>query len=228
MNKSICIILARGGSKRIPKKNIKIFHGKPIIEYSINAALKSGLFDEVMVSTDDYEISKIALNCGASVPFFRSQKNSDDYSTSYDVIEEVLNKYENRFNYVCCLYACAPFVNANKLIAAYNKLIELELNCVFPIMEFGYPIQRALTCDDHLVSFSNPEYTLSRSQDLDKQYHDAGQFYFLRVDHLLLEKKLITSKSGFLLLDEIEGQDIDNYVDWKLAEIKYEILQGIK
>mgnify|MGYP006089873943 CR=1 FL=1 len=228
MNKSICIILARGGSKRIPKKNIKLFHGKPIIEYSIIAAKKSGLFNEIIVSTDDKEIAEIASKCGASVPFLRSKKNSDDYSTTYDVVEEVLNKYEDNYEYVCCLYACAPFVNENKLINAFDKLIKFNLDCVFPIMEFNFPIQRALKCNGNIVSFCNPEYSLVRSQDLDKSFHDAGQFYFLKTEQLLSEKKIITSNSGYLLVDGMEGQDIDNFIDWKLAEIKYEILQSIK
>ena len=226
MNRAICIIPARGGSKRIPKKNIKRFSGKPIIEYSIIAAKESGLFKEVIVSTDDNEIADIAIRLGASVPFFRSIKNSDDHSTTYDVIEEVLNKVEDNYDYVCCLYPCAPFVDSKKLIESFDKLVKRNLNCVFPIMEFNFPVQRALQCSGDIVSFVNPEYSLARSQDLGKTFHDAGQFYFLRKDQLFLQKKLITSNSGFLIVDEMEGQDIDNFVDWKLAEMKYEILQS--
>ena len=156
MSKSICIILARGGSKRIPKKNIKIFHGRPIIEYSIEAARKSALFDEIMVSTDDSEISKIALKCGASVPFLRSKKNSDDFSTTFDVLEEVLLQYKNDFEYACCLYACAPFISGQKLINAFNKIKKFNFDCVFPIIKYSFPIQRALRCNGINIEFLYP------------------------------------------------------------------------
>ena len=225
MNKSICIILARGGSKRIPKKNIKPFFGKPIIEYSIMAAKESDLFEEVIVSTDDKEIADISKKCGASVPFYRSKKNSDDFSTTYDVIKEVLSNLKIEYEYVCCLYACAPFITGKKLRHAYEKLLKLNLDCVFPIIEYSFPIQRALKCDNDKVSFCYLENSLTRSQDLEKTYHDAGQFYFLKTKKCMLQEKIITNNSGYIVINEMEGQDIDNITDWKLAELKYEILQ---
>ena len=144
---NLCIIPARGGSKRIPKKNIKKFLGKPIITYSIKTAIDSKLFDEVMVSTDDVEIAEIAIQHGAKVPFMRSAKNSDDFATTFDVIEEVINYYKNdniEFNYVCCLYSCAPFVTIDTLSIAYNKLIDKEFDTVLPVVPYSSPIKRAL------------------------------------------------------------------------------------
>lgn len=229
---NLCVIPARAGSKRIPKKNIKDFLGKPIIAYSIEAALKSDLFDEVMVSTDDPKIKKIAIKYGAKVPFIRSKKNSDDYASTYDVLEEVLNQYKKnqiKFDYICCLYACAPFVTSIKLIEGLNVLKSNNFDTVFPVMSFGFPIQRALIKDKkNKVSFMNPEYSLTRSQDLEESYHDTGQFYWLNSSVLLSNKKLISNNSGCIIISEIEGQDIDNPSDWHLAEIKYEILQNTK
>jgi|TARA_X000000950_G_scaffold45778_1_gene52143 pseudaminic acid cytidylyltransferase len=230
--RKICIIPARGGSKRISKKNIKLFLGKEIIAYSIQSALNSKLFDEVIVSTDDSEIKKIAENYGANVPFMRSNKNSDDFSNTYDVIEEVLVEYKKlnkEFNFVCCLYACAPFVTSDKLKEGYNVLKQNSFDTVFPVMSFSFPIQRALKKDsNNKVSFVNPEYSLTRSQDLPLRYHDAGQFYWLNSEKLMISKKLISRNSGCIEISELEGQDIDNPSDWHLAEIKYEILQNIK
>ena len=228
---NICIIPARGGSKRIPRKNIKLFLGKEIIAYSIEAALKSNLFDEVMVSTDDQEIKKVAISYGAKVPFMRSKKNSDDFATTYDVIEEVLLSYKNiglSFDYGCCIYSCAPFVTNKKLSESYKVLKNNKFDTVFPIINFGFPIQRALKKTGKVkVSFVNPEHSLTRSQDLEKMYHDAGQFYWFDCEKCLYNKELIGNNSGSIIISEIEGQDIDNLVDWKLAEIKYETLQKL-
>ena len=153
---NICIIPARGGSKRIPRKNIKEFSGKPIIAYSIEAAINSGLFDEVMVSTDDIEIAKIAIQYGASVPFMRSDKTANDFATTFDVIQEVLQEYEllnKKFDFTCCIYACAPFVTDEKLIDSFQVLQENKFDSVFPIMPYGFPIQRALKKEEDKVSF---------------------------------------------------------------------------
>jgi pseudaminic acid cytidylyltransferase len=223
---NLCIIPARGGSKRIPRKNIKDFLGKPIIDYSILAALDSGLFDEVMVSTDDDEIAEIALNQGAKVPFLRSTETSNDYATTYQVLEEVLLEYEkigSLFDYVCCIYPCAPFVNGEKLKLAFVTMIKSEFDSLFPTVGFGFPIQRALRLDNQKISFFYPEYALSRSQDLEKSYHDAGQFYWAKVSPLLDQKSLITNNTGSIILSELEVQDIDNETDWKLAEFKYKM-----
>ena len=152
---NICIIPARGGSKRIPRKNIKEFLGKPIIAYSIKAAIDSGLFDEVMVSTDNLEIADIAKKYGAKVPFMRSAKNSDDFATTFDVIEEVIQSYRSQnkdFENICCVYSCAPFVTSKILLKAYNQLIEKKFDSVFPIISYSFPIQRALKVDQGKVS----------------------------------------------------------------------------
>lgn len=228
---NLCIIPARGGSKRIPRKNIKTFCGKPIIAYSIEAAIKSNLFDEVMVSTDDDEIAELALKYGASVPFLRSEKTANDFATTFDVIKEVLENFKSRkelFDYTCCIYACAPFVSEDNLKLSFNQLIEKRFDTVLPIIPFGYPIQRSLKIKDNNISFIYPEYSLTRSQDLKKIYHDAGQFYWLNTKICLEKKHLITDNSGSIILSELEGQDIDNDIDWKLAELKYKLLQGHK
>jgi pseudaminic acid cytidylyltransferase len=222
----IAIIPARSGSKRIPSKNIKHFLGKPIISYSIEAALNSGLFDEVMVSTDDDQIAIIAKQYGANVPFFRSEKNSNDFATTFDVIEEVILKYKELdivFDFICCIYASAPFVTEKKLTDSFHILNQNNFDSVFPIMPFGFPIQRALRQEENKVSFFYPEFSLSRSQDLEKSYHDAGQFYWMNTEICLNNKSIVTNNTGSMILTELEGQDIDNETDWQIAELKYKL-----
>ncbi|WP_026838084.1 pseudaminic acid cytidylyltransferase [Gillisia sp. JM1] len=229
--KKLAIIPARGGSKRIPRKNIKHFLGKPIIAYSIEAALSSGLFDEVMVSTDDDEIAVIAEKYGASVPFYRSKKNSDDYATTVDVIDEVISEFKNsgkEFEYTCCIYPCAPLISKIKLEESFQKLVSFNLDCVFPIVRFGFPIQRAVKVDNNnLIKMFQPEFMQTRSQDLETSYHDVGQFYFFKTYEISKNKKLWTENTGFIELAEIESQDIDNLVDWNLAELKYKLINNI-
>ena len=223
---NICVIPARGGSKRIPKKNIKEFLGKPIITYSIQAALDSGLFDEVMVSTDDLEIAEIAKNFGAKVPFIRSVKNSDDFATTFDVIEEVIQVYKSQgkeFENICCIYSCAPFVNSEILLKAYNQLIRNKFDTVFPIIAYSFPIQRALRIDNSKVSMILEENLNVRSQDLEDSFHDAGQFYWCNSKKLLQNKKILTKNTGGVEISELEAQDIDNEIDWKLAELKFQL-----
>ena len=223
---NICIIPARGGSKRIPRKNIKEFLGKPIIAYSIQAALDSGLFDEVMVSTDDLEIADIAKKYGAKVPFMRSAKNSDDFATTFDVIKEVINYYKDQsieFDNLCCLYSCAPFVNPKVLLRAYNQLTKKNFDTVFPIIPFSFPIQRALRVNQGKVSMILEANLNIRSQDLEKSFHDSGQFYWCNTKQLLISKKLITSNSGGIEISELDAQDIDTNMDWDLAELKYQL-----
>ena len=229
---SLAIIPARGGSKRIPKKNIKPFLGKPIIAYSIEVALKSKLFDEVMVSTDDEEIAKIALEYGAKVPFFRSKKNADDYATTADVIKEVLEYYKKagkNYDKACCIYPTAPLLTEFHLTEAFKLLNENQFNTVFSILPYGYPVDRSLVLNDSngLVVMKYPEHLHSRSQDLERRYHDAGQFYWFSIEHFENSNLLFTKNSGALVLSEMEAQDIDNDVDWKLAELKYRINHGI-
>ena len=229
---NLAIIPARGGSKRIPRKNIKLFLGKPIIAYSIEAAINSGLFNEVMVSTDDAEIAEIAIKYGAKVPFMRSDKMSNDFATTFDVVEEVVNSYKEKqieFENVCCIYPCAPFVNELRLKEAYDLFVKEHFDAVFPVMQFGFPIQRALQMDDFgKISFFYPENALTRSQDLLPSFHDAGQFYWMNVASCMEQQKIITDNTGSIVITELEGQDIDNEVDWKLAELKYELIQSTK
>jgi pseudaminic acid cytidylyltransferase len=228
-SKKIAIITARGGSKRIPRKNIKKFLGVPIIKYSIDSALESGCFDEVMVSTDDQDIADIARSLGAQVPFFRSPKNSDDYSTTCDVLEEVILAYRAKgidFKYLCCIYPTAPFINPEKLKSSMKILIESGADCVLPVVRFSYPIQRALKMEDGKVIMFWPDNYYARSQDLIPAYHDCGQFYCMRTESMLIQKKLFADYTIPIETSELEVQDIDNEEDWKLAEIKYSILNG--
>jgi pseudaminic acid cytidylyltransferase len=227
MNKCLAIITARGGSKRIPRKNIKYFLGIPIIQYSIEAALQAGCFTEVMVSTDDREIADIALSLGAKVPFIRSAETSNDFATTADVITEVLNEYNSRgeiFDYCCCIYPTAPFVTAEKLKDSFDKLHTSGAESVVPVVRFGFPILRSFKIEDGLVKMNWPEYINARSQDLPPAFHDCGQFYFLRVTPFLQNKKLFTSFTLPIEMPESEVQDIDNEEDWKVAEIKYTFL----
>ncbi len=224
---NLAIIPARGGSKRIPRKNIKPFLGKPIITYSIEAALKSNLFDEVMVSTDDDEIAKIAEQYGAKVPFLRSNDNANDFAVLADVIEEVVENYskENReFNHICCILPTAPFVTSSKILEAYKKLTKGEFDSVFPVLEFSFPIQRSLKIEEDKVTMVWSEHLNSRSQDLESRYHDSGQFYWLKSSSFVEDKKLFTANSGAIVISELQAQDIDTETDWKLAEIKYKLM----
>jgi pseudaminic acid cytidylyltransferase len=230
--KNLAIIPARGGSRRIPRKNIKDFLGKPIIAYSIEAALNSDLFDEVMVSTDDKEIADIAQKRGANIPFMRSTNNSDDFSTTVDVLLEVIEKYEilgKYFTYACCIYPTAPFVTEKNLKLGFEKLETESRSSVFPIVPFTYPIWRGLRNNmGGEVNLVWPEYLNSRSQDLEEVFHDAGQWYWFKVDALKKYKKLFTDNTASIVLNPLEVQDIDNFNDWKLAELKYGYLQSLK
>ncbi|HAS40587.1 MAG TPA: pseudaminic acid cytidylyltransferase [Microscillaceae bacterium] len=227
--KTLAIITARGGSKRIPRKNIKDFLGMPIIAYSINAAIKSNLFSEVMVSTDDEEIAEIATKYGAKVPFVRSDQNSDDFASTTDVLIEVLEKYQaqnTQFDLACCLYPTAPFVTPDKLTKAYERIVNKNFDSIFPVVHFSYPIQRALKINQNgLMAMFQPENLTKRSQDLEPAYHDAGQFYFFKVAPFLEKKKLWTDNSSVLIVPETEVQDIDTPQDWELAEIKFQWLK---
>lgn len=219
----LCIITARGGSKRIPRKNIKDFLGKPIIAYSISAALEAGIFDEVMVSTDDSEIADVSRKYGAKIPFMRSEFASSDYASTRDVLLEVLNEYEKlgkTFEYFSCIYPTAPFVTPEKLKNAFSLLKDSNADEITPVIQFSYPPQRAFVVRDGGLVYQYPEYESSRSQDLEPIYQDCGQFYFYRTDiyHRLAKG---TGKRLPLIMPEEETQDIDNFSDWAIAEIKY-------
>lgn len=224
--KNIAIITARGGSKRIPKKNIKEFCGKPIIAYSVTVALKSGIFDEVMVSTDSEEIAEIAKVYGASIPFLRSERTSNDYATTSDVIKEVLSQYKQngrQFDAFCCIYPTAPFITAERLREAADKLKGQNVFSVMPVVKFSFPPQRGFVIESDVLTMPYPQYKNVRSQDIQPMYHDAGQFYFVKTESFLRENSVVTSKSLPIVLDEYEVQDIDTLEDWEMAEIKYKI-----
>lgn len=224
----LAIIPARGGSKRIPRKNIKPFLGKPMIAYAIENALKSGLFDEVMVSTDDEEIATISKDFGAKVPFMRSIQNSNDFAGTFEVIEEVVKEYLNRglvFEEICCIYPCTPLLQVEDLSIAFHKLIQGAYSSVYPVVSYSTPIQRALTISDEKLEYVNPEHRFTRSQDLEKNHFDPGQFYWMKTDAVIQQKSIFTNNTGYIILDELFVQDIDNETDWKLAELKYKLLK---
>jgi pseudaminic acid cytidylyltransferase len=225
--KCIAIIPARSGSKRIPGKNIKSFLGKPIIAYSIEAALASNLFDEVMVSTDDEGIALIAAAYGAKVPFKRSSGTSGDHATTMDVIYEVLDRYAEAgiiFKFACCIYATSPLTQIIHLQDGFKKLDKNGFACVFPVTAFGYPVWRGLVTDDNGTSkMLWPEHINTRSQDLTKVYHDAGQWYWF--DTTQIRNWEWPNQSGTIVLPEDQVQDIDTLTDWRLAEIKYKLAE---
>lgn len=218
--KNLAIIPARGGSKRIPRKNIKEFLGKPIIAYSIEAALNSKLFDEVMVSTEDEEIAFIAQNYGAKVPFLRSKENADDYATIKEVAIEVLNQYKNSnciFENICIILPAAPLIYPDLLIESYKILSSTNFNIINPIVKYSYPIQRAFVLENNEIRLMNSMYLKARSQDLQPTYHDAGMFYWRKIVSLYQKEK----RYGFVV-NEMDCQDIDSEEDWLVAEFKYQ------
>jgi len=225
--KALCIIPARGGSKRIPRKNVRLFAGRPIIAYPIDAALQSGCFDEVMVSTDDAEIATVARDCGAVVPFVRSAENSTDYAGSNDVFAEVLQRYAaagRKFEFACGIYPTAALLTPARLREGLERLQSDEtLTTVLPVQRFSFPIQRAVALRNGRVTMFQPEHFKSRSQDLEPAFHDAGQWYWLRVEAFLRTRELMGPNCAALVLSEREAQDIDNEEDWVAAEMKYQL-----
>lgn len=224
--KNLAIIPARGGSKRIPRKNVKPFLGKPMLAYSIEAALSTGLFDEVMVSTDDEEIAEVASQYGAKVPFMRTPATANDYATLADVMKEVLTEYKNRgqeFDNSCLILATCPMLQSQDISSAYNRLTSSDFTMVYPVVLFSYPIWRCLDlAEDGSMRRHWPEFENSRSQDLPKQYHDTGTFYWYKNAEWLAGNV----KIGGIEVDETTIQDIDTETDWKLAEMKYKLLFG--
>ncbi|MEE3705189.1 pseudaminic acid cytidylyltransferase [Campylobacter porcelli] len=218
--KNLAIITARGGSKRIPRKNIKEFMGKPMIAYAIDACIKANIFDEIMVSTDDDEIASIAKNLGAKVPFMRSIKNSDDYATTNDVLIEVVDKYRSlgkNPSVICCVYPCVPFLNGDILRDAYDKFISSGADGLTPVVKFSFPIQRAFRIVDGFLRYNEPQNALKRSQDLEPMYHDAGMFYFHKTSNINSDNIMP------YIIDESLAQDIDTMEDWNMAQIKFKV-----
>lgn len=221
----LAVITARGGSKRIPRKNIKPFLGKPMLSYAVDAALQSGLFDEVMVSTDDEEIAAIAKASGAKVPFMRSAATANDHATTRDVLSEVLSEYGkigHRFEEFACIYPCVPFLTGKILSEAHKVFSDTDADALMPVVRYSFPIQRAVRIGaTGLLSFREPEHAVTRSQDLEPMYHDVGMFYFYRTQGFLSEG---TMKTVPFIMKEERVQDIDTPEDWRLAEIKYRML----
>lgn len=222
----VAIITARGGSKRIPKKNIKDFLGKPIIAYSIEVALKSKLFNKVMVSTDSDEIKEVALKYGAEVPFMRSEKTSNDYATTRDVLLEVIEEYTKigvKFDEFACIYPTAPFITTEILKSAYKKFKDTNANALTPIVKFPFPPQRALVIRGNNLDLFDKVSFAKRSQDIEPLYHDVGQFYFYNTKAFLSSENILIYKTTYIELNEKYVQDIDTIEDWEMAELKFKL-----
>ncbi|WP_323011595.1 pseudaminic acid cytidylyltransferase [Castellaniella sp.] len=225
---NVAIIPARGGSKRIPYKNIRDFCGKPMIAWSIDSAIRSGLFDHVVVSTEDLKIAEIARNYGADVPFMRPAELSDDFTTTRPIINHAIKQIESIYkkpDYVCCLYATAPFATAQDLKDGFDMLVASDCEFVFTIAAFQAPVQRALKiCQNGRVAMFNPEFRTTRSQDLEAAYHDAGQFYWGKTDAFLDNLSAFSNHSVPLVLPSYRVQDIDTQEDWIRAEKMFKIM----
>ena len=222
---NLCVIPARGGSKRIPGKNIRDFAGRPIIAYSIEAARASGLFDQVIVSTDDEKIAEVARQHGAQTPFTRPSELSDDHTGTADVIKHAISWYREQgkqYDYVCCIYATAPFVQVDYLQQAYRQLLDSGRSFVFSVTGYDFPVQRALYLDNqHGIDAVWPENIFRRSQDLPEMYHDAGQFYWGRSQAFVDGEVLYSAASAGVVLPRYLVQDIDTPEDWRRAELMY-------
>ena len=226
----VAIIPARGGSKRIPRKNIRPFLGKPIIAYSIEAAIHSGIFDRVIVSTDDTEIAHVAKQFGAEVPQLRSHQASTDHAPIVDVVLEVLEQLKQNEglepNYLCCIFATAPFVNDSRLSTSFRLMAENRKDGIFPVVEYSYPIQRSLEVkSDNSIGMVWPEHLLSRSQDLPARFHDSGQYYWAKTASVVSEQTLFVKNCMAEHISPLQAQDIDVEDDWLLAELKYKAFQ---
>jgi N-acylneuraminate cytidylyltransferase len=228
LNMKIAIIPARGGSKRIPGKNIKDFHGQPMIAYAIKNALDSQLFDEVFVSTDDERIAEISKHYGAKVPVLRSSANSDDYATTSEVLLEVLEYFEKEQELpelACCIYATTPLLTAKDIMEAYQIYEQSSCEVLMSCVAYDFPIQRAFELDsNNYIHLKEPHLINQRSQDLPKYYHDAGAFYFFNPLSFKENKSLWKGKLGAYPINPLKVQDIDSVEDWKMAEIKFQLL----
>ncbi|TBU91624.1 pseudaminic acid cytidylyltransferase [Stutzerimonas kirkiae] len=224
----LAIIPARGGSKRIPRKNIKPFCGKPMIAWSIEAALQSGCFDRIVVSTDDAEIAEVARQCGAEVPFMRPTELSDDHTGTIPVIRHVIEWFNHQglgVEQACCLYATAPFVSAEDLRLGLDILQGNDCDYAFSVTSYAFPIQRAIRINDGRVEMFNPEHFNTRSQDLEEAFHDAGQFYWGRAEAWLQGRMIFTPCSFPVLLPRHRVQDVDTPEDWVRAEWLFKALK---
>lgn len=225
----IAVIPARGGSKRIPRKNIKLFHGKPMIAYSIEAAKKSGCFDKIIVSTDDQDIADIAIQYGAEVPFVRPTDIADDHATTMDVIQHAIEWCQSQGMFVdllCCIYATAPFISADDLIKGLTLVSAGDIDYAFSATSFAFPIQRAMSLNDNgSVQMLQPEHVNTRSQDLQEAFHDAGQFYWGKVSAFEAGRPFFSLSSKAILIPRKRVQDVDTFEDWEFAEALYAVMQ---
>jgi len=223
----IAVIPARGGSKRIPRKNIRVFAGKPMIAWSIEAARQSGLFEHIVVTTDDVEIASIATAYGADVPFLRPSALADDHTPTAPVIAHAISALADLGispNLACCIYPCAPFLRSGDLVEGLRLLHESGTNFVYPVAEFAHPVQRALLrSESGKMHFLFPEHELTRTQDLPRTFHDVGQFYWGRTEAWASEKRMHSEGAG-LIVPHWRFVDIDTDEDWKRAEILFKIL----
>lgn len=228
----VAVIPARGGSKRIPRKNIKAFCGKPMIAWSIEAAAASGCFDAVVVSTDDAEIAEVAKSYGASVPFVRPPELSDDHTGTIPVIAHAVQRFVaagQRPDAVCCLYATAPFVTADDIRTGLQVMEEEGVDYAFSVTSYAFPIQRAIRFSKHgRVEMFQPEHFNTRSQDLEEAYHDAGQFYWGRASAWLAGTPLFGMGSAPVVLPRHRVQDIDTAEDWLRAEWMFKALRAVE
>lgn len=227
----LAVITARGGSKRIPRKNIRPFMGRPMISYAIDAALKCQQFTEVIVSTEDREIADIARQYGASVPFMRSEHTATDVATTADVLREVHEEYVKlgkTFDVIACIYPCVPFLTHGILAKAFVAFETSQANALMPVSRFSCPIQRALKKNaDGFIEYREPENALRRTQDLEPMYHDTGMFYFVKTESFLRYGNIIVPGTMAFEMKENAIQDIDTMEDWKLAELKYRFLHNV-
>jgi len=225
----LCVIPARGGSKRIPRKNIKEFDGKPMIAYSIEAALQSDCFDKVIVSTDDAEIAEVAKAYGAEIPFMRPEELSNDFAGTLPVIKHAVEWFEGHDiapEYVCCLYATAPFIQSQFIKDAFLQLKEQQTDYCFSVTGYSFPIQRAIKITEKgRVKMFYPQYFNTRSQDLEEAYHDAGQFYWGKAEAFKIEKAIFSNDAVPYILPRYLVQDIDTSEDWTQAEMMHEVLK---
>lgn len=226
----LAVIPARGGSKRIPRKNVKSFGGKPMIEWSVAAALESGCFDRIVVSTDDEEIAETARRAGAEVPFMRPPQLSDDYTGTIPVIRhavEMVSAAGIQVTQACCIYATAPFLQAQDLRKGLLLLEESGCDYVFSVTSYAFPIQRAIRLTPQgRVEMFNPEHFMTRSQDLEEAYHDAGQFYWGTGSAWRQEKTIFGVNSASLILPRHRVQDIDTPEDWERAEWLFKAMRA--
>jgi len=223
---NIAIIPARGGSKRIPRKNIKTFAGQPMIAYSINAALASGCFDDIVVSTDDAEIAEVSESFGASVPFMRPESLATDVAGTMPVVEHAIKSlsYNNQIQHVCLIYPTAPLINSINIAKAYHLFIKSNATYTFSAVTYPSPIQRALKFDENTgVEMFYPQYLDSRSQALTEAYHDAAQFYWGRVDAFKKQLPVFAGYSNIFRISRWHAQDIDTEEDWRYAELLFKL-----